>query len=202
MGAIRALLLSCLFVYAGQAAFAAEKPVTLVFTAPDTTSQLALQEMQRETTAIMRSVGIEVGRTPLRVAQLGGELVEPVQVRLQGRCNMTGIERSARPATKALGWTHVSDGKVLRFIDLDCNRLRVSLFSVMWGEDFQHRDFLLGRALGRVLAHELHHALGRATAHTESGLACAQIRAENLIRGTARLYENAHGRQATAAGGS
>ena len=201
MGAIRALLLFWLVVCAGQSTFAADQVVTLVFTAPGASSKLALQEMQRETAAVMQSAGVHVRWVPLLEAQLGGEFVEPVQVRLQGRCDMSGFEHPVRTTDRSLGWTHVSDGKVLRFIDLDCSRLRLSLFSAMWGEDFQHRDFLLGRALGRVLAHELHHAIGRETEHPANGLACAQVRVENLIRGTARLYGNSPRRDDAAGGG-
>ena len=63
-----------------------------------------------------------------------------------------------------------------------------ALFSTMWGEDFQHRDFLLGRALARIIAHELHHVLDNAVHHSQEGLAQPRLTAASLIRGDARLY--------------
>ena len=114
---------------------------------------------------------------------LGRDVVRPVQVRFRGDCLMTS--RAAKPASPGgYAWTHVSDGRVLPFVEVDCDRVRTSILSVMWGEDFQHRDLLLGRALGRVIAHELHHALERTLSHTSHGVTKSALRASELIRGT------------------
>jgi hypothetical protein len=185
MGAIRAALL--LGLAACSAAVALAEPVSIVFNTPENTSQLAVQAMQTEAASILRAEGLVLTWIPRSSLQLGNDVTRPVQVRLRGRCNMTGFE-AGRRSEEAYAWTHVSDGAVLPFVEVDCARIRSSLFSVMWGEDFQHRDFLLGRALARVLAHELHHVLDRAHGHSREGLARPKLTAENLIRGQAGLY--------------
>ena len=51
----------------------------------------------------------------------------------------------------------------------------------MWGSDFAKADLLLGRALGRVVAHELFHMLSRSNAHAREGLARESLTGQQLI---------------------
>lgn len=46
---------------------------------------------------------------------------------------------------------------------------------------------LLGRALGRVVAHEIYHALARSRYHGQRGVAKRSLTAEDLILGSLRL---------------
>jgi len=188
MGVTRATLLLCLAACGVDTGLAGEK-ATVVFSAPEKASQLAVNEMQREAASILQGEGVELFWMPQPALRLGTELTAPVQVRLRGRCDMRGFE-PRQSSQGALAWTHVSDRAVLPFVDIDCDRVRSSLFSVMWGEDFQHRDFLLGRALGRVLAHELHHALHREMGHSSAGLSKARLQGDVLVRETVELYRD------------
>lgn len=160
---------------------ALDRTATLVLHNTMRMSAVSQAEMQAE---LRRQVGDLtavrfLSATDLR---LGQSVVRPIQVRFRGDCRMTAL--AARPAKPgAFAWAHVSDGKVLPFVEVDCSRVRGSILSVMWGEDFQHRDLLLGRALGRVLAHELHHVLDSTVDHTHQGLTKPALRATELIRG-------------------
>ena len=91
-----------------------------------------------------------------------------VVVDFHGRCRM-GPGDSAAREDQPLGRTQVVDGQVLPFVEIECGRvqsfLRTSLLS---GRD---PDVVLGRALARVLAHELYHVLADTTAHSRSGIA-------------------------------
>jgi hypothetical protein len=62
----------------------------------------------------------------------------------------------------------VTDGEPQSFIAVDCDRIRAFLRGLLYRTDPRDRDRVLGRAVGRVIAHELYHALGR-TAHHGSG---------------------------------
>ncbi len=184
-----ALALSGLaLVGGGRAADSERRAATIVLEAPSQTSKLSLAELQREIGSIS-DLPYELSWLRKQDIALGQEFVRPVQVRMQGRCNMRGVA----PETHVPGpfaWAHVSDGQVLPYIEVDCERIRGALFSVMWGEDFQHRDFLFARAVARVLAHELHHVLDASPTHTHDGLARASLTASSLIRGEARLYSD------------
>jgi hypothetical protein len=43
------------------------------------------------------------------------------------------------------------------------------------------RDYIYGRALARLLAHELYHVLVQTTAHAQAGVAKAQLTAAELL---------------------
>jgi hypothetical protein len=63
------------------------------------------------------------------------------------------------------------EGKVLPIADLRCDALRKLIDRDLQAAPAAGRDQLLGRALGRVLAHELYHVLLRTRAHAREGLA-------------------------------
>lgn len=160
---------------------------TIVLDAPSNASALSLAALRTELAAIP-DLGHQITWVNRSDVGLGRQLERPVQVRLRGRCHLNGLAPdNHQPGPFA--WAHVVSGRVLPFVEVDCDRVRGALFSVMWGEDFQQRDFLFARAVARVLAHELHHVLFEAAEHAKDGLARPQITAANLIRGdTARLY--------------
>ena len=162
--------------FALQLASAADS-VTIVLSAQPSASNLSIAVLEQELAAI-----------PDLQLTTGIELDRPVQVRLMGRCSLAGVPEKSSRQPGPYAWAHVSDGRVLPFIEVDCDRIRTALFSTMWGEDFQHRDFLLGRALARIIAHELHHVLDNAVHHSQEGLAQPRLTAASLIRGDARLY--------------
>src|SRR4029077_17208028 len=64
-----------------------------------------------------------------------------------------------------LGSTHVTDGRVLPFASLDCDRLRETLHCSLAGSDSSRWRLGFGRALGRILAHEMYHVLAQTGRH-------------------------------------
>jgi len=68
-----------------------------------------------------------------------------------------------------LASTIVSGGRVLPVSRIGCEQVKKSMASIGRG----HSDKMLGRALGRVVSHELYHILARTTAHSAKGLAKA-----------------------------
>jgi hypothetical protein len=100
-----------------------------------------------------------------------------VMVNFHGRCR---VEPAAGRAEedKPLAWTHVVDGKVLPFSDVECDRVRASLQSANGMR--QLSDLVLGRALARVLGHELFHVLARTSTHAGAGLAKRSLTALEL----------------------
>jgi len=73
--------------------------------------------------------------------------------------------------SKALGQTQVVDGQVLPFADVHCDPVRKLIAHQLASKPKSEREDLLGRALGRVMAHELYHILLKTTIHGRNGLA-------------------------------
>jgi hypothetical protein len=105
-------------------------------------------------------------------------------IRIQGEC-----QAYAPPPTmyvsedvEALGRTHVSNGVVLPFADIRCDELRRFIGGPLRsGHDREAREQMLGRALARVIAHELYHILLKTRSHGKSGIARASQTAAQLV---------------------
>jgi hypothetical protein len=79
-----------------------------------------------------------------------------------------------------LASTAVSDGEVLPFIGVDCVTV-ARLLAPALPNEAARRNFLYGRALGRVVAHELFHALTGTREHDDSGIAKHSFRASDIL---------------------
>jgi len=91
--------------------------------------------------------------------------------------------------TRALGWTHLSDGALLPFADVDCEKIRRFIAPAVAGGEDRERDLLLGRALARVLAHEMYHIFANTSRHTAFGLAKPFYTAYELIGDSFTFHE-------------
>ena len=74
-------------------------------------------------------------------------------------------------AVRDLASTHVSDGAILPYVDVYCSRVARMLPIETERHAFFARLEALGRALGRVIAHELYHIFGQTQKHGRWGLA-------------------------------
>jgi hypothetical protein len=107
-------------------------------------------------------------------------------VRFKGRCNaeIAALNRSSvfnGGGIDTLGSTQVSEGRVLPYTEVRCDEVRKALAFLEPGAGEAERQLALGRALGRVLAHELYHILANAKTHASHGLARAVEPLEDLV---------------------
>jgi hypothetical protein len=65
----------------------------------------------------------------------------------------------------------VSDGQILPFTDVACDRVRDFLQAGLLTFPVEDREQKYGRALGRVLAHELYHIFANTLRHGSVGVA-------------------------------
>jgi hypothetical protein len=112
-----------------------------------------------------------------------------VIVRFQGSCRSQldsgGIQLNEPDVldNPALGRTNISGGRVMPYVQVYCNEVRAFLPAVSTLPLFQ----LYGRALGRVVAHELCHALLSTRDHARTGVARVTQSARDLTRETLAL---------------
>lgn len=85
------------------------------------------------------------------------------------------------PYTGPLGWTHISEGTILPFADIDCDGLHAFLQTGLLGVRAQEREEKFGRAIARVLAHELYHILANTLHHGAGGVGKAAYSIDNLL---------------------
>lgn len=132
--------------------------------------------MKREVESIVRPSGINLSWRSLDTPRLDEVYSDLVVVKFHGKCNMDGIqllfsELGPEAAGGVLGHTKVSDGQVLPFTELECDRIRRSIAPLTIGNSLADREALLGRAMARVLAHELFHIFVNTGKHGHEGVA-------------------------------
>ena len=143
-------------------------PLAILFRFDGPYSQAAFQEMERELTTLMEPSAVRPEWHDRRDITPSDSFQSLVMVNFHGRCRAEPVAARA-DGDKPLAWTHVVDGKVLPFSDVECDRVRASIHSANGMR--QLSDLVLGRALARVLAHELYHVLARTSTHAGAGLA-------------------------------
>jgi hypothetical protein len=114
--------------------------------------------------------------------------IELAVVTFRGRCD--AAELSPRyAAVGALGWTHVSNGTILPFAEVDCARIRTFLGRGLLAITPAERDDALGRAIARVMAHELYHILAGTSNHGAWGVGKSAYTVQDLLSYEFRFEE-------------
>jgi hypothetical protein len=145
-------------------------PVT-VYTQFERTPDEAVREALRDEVAtIMAPIGLHFEWRSLEQSTGRAVAVELVVVTFKGTCALNAAPER-REASGALGWTHTSNGEVLPFADVDCDRISRLVSQGLCRLDPEDREEALGRAIGRVLAHELYHIFLRNGRHGSWGVA-------------------------------
>jgi len=136
--------------------------------------------LRAEVDAIMEPAGLQFEWRSLADFRLETATVALVVAHFEGRCNTEGlVMRDNQPGS--LGWAEIRDGAIVPFIHVDCTRVRTFLQIDLLGRRSHERDPLYGRALGRVLAHELYHVLAATPLHTAQGVAKEGFSAADLL---------------------
>ena len=143
-------------------------------------SAISIDTMREELGAIMSPLGLDFTWRDLNRSRGNEVSVELVVVTFKGTCEMDG-GMTGRGETGALGWTHMSDGTILPFSDVDCDKIRRFISPEVRSLDRKDRDLAYGRAIGRVLAHELYHVFTNTTRHASWGVAKAFYTSKDLV---------------------
>jgi hypothetical protein len=143
-------------------------------------STAMMDSIRGETDSIMGRMGIGLEWRELAAARGTEVSAQLAVIRFRGRCEASGISPH-RPQPGSLGWTHESDGVILPFGAVDCDRLRSFIQLDLQGVPAAERDQAFGRAVGRVLAHELYHIFTRSRHHSPGGVGKAEFGVRDLL---------------------
>jgi hypothetical protein len=155
-------------------------PITLYTQFEQAPPEDVLAALHEEVESIMAPIGLRFQWRDLD--KTGGHEVsaELAVVTFKGRCDIAGLSTRSR-YEGALGWTHVSDGQILPFTDISCDRIRQFTRSGLLAFRPEQRAAKYGRALGRVLAHELYHILAHTMRHGSIGVAKESYNIQDLM---------------------
>lgn len=163
-----------------------QKTVTVILRFDESYSSDVLEAMKNELESIMRPEGLQVEWQFYEDA-LGKEIFHDwAVVRLRGSCGSQDSEAQDEIQGR-LAQTHLSDGTPTSFADVFCDRVRNLLWTQIASESLLRAEFLLGRALGRVMAHEIYHILAKTTKHGTWGVARPAFTRQDLVTGEIRF---------------
>lgn len=160
---------------------------TVFFKFEGPSSPAVFEAMKREMTALFRSTPLAFDWRRIEEASEIGPVENLVVVRFRGDCRMT----HPFPPLDEQGifaWTAVTDGVVLPFSTVDCDRVRHAVSMAMWGGERIRGEQLLGRALARIAGHELFHMFTRSRAHGKNGVARRALTGAELIADDASFH--------------
>ena len=179
------LPLSALLVCA-LAAPVAYGQLTLVVSSDGHPPAAMMDAAKSELRSILRFADVDVEWRERTARSRTETYQQMIVVQLHGSC-----EGSGSAVSSALASTHISNDVVLPFVEVHCDRVARLLAASIASEAPYRRNLLVGRALARVLAHEIYHVLGQVQHHQESGLAKARFSARDLIASEFRFHEAA-----------
>jgi hypothetical protein len=104
-------------------------------------------------------------------------------VELRGACRVPEANVSVKPVQRgaSLASTAVEGDQVLPFSWINCETLTELLAPELARAAPGERDFLYGRAMGRLLAHELYHLLANTREHADAGVGKSSFSAKDLL---------------------
>jgi hypothetical protein len=144
-------------------------------------SRASLNEMKRESGLILNSSGVL-----LDWRMLGEDSSESyndlVVMTFKGACEY-GLEPPKYYEPGPMAVTRMTDGAVLPFGEVDCDRVVSSARNAMSASDYVQGNLLIGRAMGRVVAHELFHMLTKSGRHGTEGVEKPALSGKQLITG-------------------
>jgi len=172
----RLLALCCLFTFVMPVGMSASdgplEPELLVYLRADAKQSPApLAWMKRELTPLMQSAGYRIEWRDSQTAGAVPSVDQLVVVELRGTCGLSNGTAAAPDDLNQLAATAITDGHVLPFATVNCASLNHTLGASFATEAGARRDFLYGRAMARVVAHELYHIFANTTRHGAIGVA-------------------------------
>ena len=159
--------------------------ITIVLDFQGPQSEPSVAEMKREFTGIMKDAAVHFEFRGRKEASQEAQS-DLVMVRFTGKCVLEPVgylydERGP------MAFTYSTNGAVQPFSEVACDKVTTAVRSAMAGGDFADADRLLGRALGRVLAHEVVHMLSKSGTHGHTGVAKTALSGSQLIAPELRL---------------
>jgi hypothetical protein len=173
----------CALLLAVTPACADELTIVLDFEGQHTDQSVA--EMKREFEGIMKGSSLTFDwKSRSQAEQIASDNL--VVVRFNGACVLKPIpylydERGP------MAFSYSTSGSVQPFSEVACDRVARAVRSALPGGDCTRADLLMGRALGRVLAHEVVHMLTKSRLHGRTGLAKTTLSGPELIAPELRL---------------
>jgi hypothetical protein len=146
------------------------QPIGILFDFATPPDPLAVEAMRSEIVDILAPAALDLRFQGIN-EPASQAFRKIVIVRFRGACQASTNHLTfpdAVPDYPALGKTDVSGGRILPYIQVFCDEVRAFVPPAITTLPFRR---VYGRALGRIVVHELYHALLNTRGHTKAGVA-------------------------------
>ncbi len=157
---------------------AVARDLTVLLDVEQKHSQRALAEMRKELSKVFKPTNLNIDVRLRQEVSPQQTYSDVVLVKLKGTCQMQNMA-PLMDERGPFAWTHTVDGKILPFSEVACDHVARSIQQAMG--DRGDRDRLLGRALARVMAHEIVHMVGKCADHSHDGVFRHALSGRQLI---------------------
>ena len=162
---------------------ALHNPITVVVSAERPLAPEAMKELQAEMANLLKQGNRPVEWKRLDEMGVGVSVSDLVMVKFRGDCRME-MSPMLLDERGPLAFTHTTDGEVLPFSEVLCDKVKMAARSAMHGGQIASGNKLMGRALARVLAHEIWHMTANTHKHSKTGVAKSSLSGAQLIADT------------------
>lgn len=140
-------------------------------------------EAQQELQRLLAPAGIRVTWQNADERKTDATYEKLVVAFYDGNCSVAELPAVGfAPHTNKLADTVIgSEGQLRPFFRVDCSRLIWTLRPLLDRLNVPARNLVFGRAMARVMAHEIYHILADAAGHAESGIAKPSFSIKDLI---------------------
>lgn len=166
------------------------QPVTVLVDFEKPHSAVSVDALRRELQALLEPVGFKIDLQLKSELPASPVFADLVVFKMKGSCTMTSLPLPVEALSDERGplaMAYSSDGEVLHFGAVECDRIRESLQRVLGRGSPENRQAVFGTALGLVIAHEMYHMMADSRAHTKTGLTKASLSASELLDGELTL---------------
>ncbi len=140
----------------------------------------AAASFREELRNLLKETGVSIELRSLKDRRAGESFDRLMVVQLRGSCEVAGEAAPLKKRTP-LASTQVEGNRILPYTELFCDRIRSLLTAALEREPLYRRHTLTGRALARILGHEIYHFLAQEKTHAGSGVAKNCLGSQDLL---------------------
>jgi hypothetical protein len=189
---MRLVLAGVLVVFAFRAYPDPGQSVTVLVDFEKPYSTASIDALRGELQTLFASSGLKIDVRLKSELPPGSEFNQLVVFKMKGACSMLPMPVGALSDERGpLAMTYSSDGELLHFGEVECDRVRQSVQRVVGKGYPEKRQAALGMALAVVMAHEMYHMIANAKAHTGHGITKHSLSAEEMLAGELSIPDTA-----------
>lgn len=186
------LLLSFAYANAGDSHTSPPQTVAILFQFQQPYAQNALKEAERELKSLISDRTVKLEWHDRSSFEGKSTFSTIVVLNFLGDCDPRSLSSFSGPMDSWLARMHVADGVVLPFGDVNCDLIRALMNQGPQTARLSDKGF--GRAVARVLAHELYHFITQSTEHSVEGLEKPAFSRSDLVMDGLQLDREERGR--------